>query len=103
MNYWIFIATIISILPIFFIREYNKTNNFYYILLSLLCYIVLTICYIKLLTNEHTGMIYTLLQVLQIILVVIFSKLIFHESLDTFKIIAVFFAILSIYFMELKR
>ena len=100
MNYyWITIASIIAILPIFFIKKFILTNNYFYILASLLCYCILIFSYIQLFKNK-VGTIYTLLQVLQVLIVVIGSLLLFKEKIDRNKILGIVFGLLCIYFLQ---
>ena len=101
MNYyWISIATIIAILPVFFIKQFIVTNNYFYILASLLCYCVLIFSYIQLFKQKKVGTIYTLLQVLQVLIVVVGSLLLFKEKIDHNKILGIAFGLLCIYFLQ---
>jgi multidrug transporter EmrE-like cation transporter len=100
---WIIIATIIAILPIFFIKQYNITNNSMYIILSLLSYIFLTICYINLLNNNEISTIYVILQILQILIVSILSIILFQENISVNKIIGIIFGCLTIYYLSITN
>ena len=107
MDYWIIvatiIATIIAILPVFLIRTYLKTGNLGYVVLSLLCYSILTFSYIKIFTlHESTGSIYTFLQILQILLVTVGSIVLLNETMELNKIIGIILGILSIYYLNIK-
>ena len=100
MNYyWITIASIIAILPVFFIKKFILTNNYFYLLASLICYCILIFSYIQLFKNK-VGTIYTLLQVLQVLIVVVGSLLLFKEKIDRNKILGIIFGLLCIYFLQ---
>ena len=100
MNYWIFIATIIAIIPVFFIKKYILTKNYKYILACIPLYIMLVISYINLFNDENVGTMYTILQILQILLVVIGGIIIFKERINFNKIIGIIFGLLSIYYLQ---
>ena len=100
MNYyWISIASIIAILPVFFIKKFILTKNYFYLLASLLCYCILIVSYIQLF-KKRVGTVYTLLQVLQVLIVVVGSLLLFKEKIDRNKILGIVFGLLCIYFLQ---
>ena len=100
MNYWIFIATVIALLPVFFIKKYILTKNYKYLLACIPLYLMLVISYINLFKNDNIGAMYTILQILQILLVVIGGIIIFKEKVDTNKVIGITFGLLSIYYLQ---
>ena len=101
MNYLItFIATIIAILPVVFIKKYIKTNNNIYLILSLVLYVLLIVAYIKLFSEGvDVSAVYTLLQILQILIVFFIGIIYFKESVTRNKIIGTIFGICGVYFL----
>jgi drug/metabolite transporter (DMT)-like permease len=99
MNYYLFLSTIIAILPIIFIKKYIKTKQIYNLLLALILYILLLLSYIKLFENADVSSTYTILQILQIFLVLIGGVLFFKESINITKIIGILLGSLSIYIL----
>jgi len=102
MNYYILLifATIIAILPVIFIKKYIKTKNNIYIILSTIAYLLLLLAYYNIFKlNFEISIVYTLLQVLQIIIVAILGIVFFKENITTNKIIGTIFGIGCIYFL----
>ena len=98
---WMIIATIIAIIPVYFIKKYIMTNNYFYIIITIFLYMILLYSYINLFTLSGEIMIvYTILQILQILLVVMIGMLIFNEKLTIKKIIGIVTGCISIYFLS---
>jgi hypothetical protein len=68
MNYYLFLSTIIAILPIVFIKKYIQTKEIYNLILALILYVFLLLSYIKLFETEQVSSTYTILQILQILI-----------------------------------
>lgn len=97
----VLIATIVALLPVYFIKMYinNKSKSYIlnpWLLLSLLSYIILMICYIKIFTTMDIASSYTILQILQIILVILIGYFIFNEKINLNKLIGIILGIVSI-------
>lgn len=97
--YIIIFATLIAILPIYFIKKYIITKNKLFIGLALSCYVLLILSYIKIFKTENIATSYTILQILQIIMVLIISRIIFNEKLTTNKYIGLILGSMSIYLL----
>jgi hypothetical protein len=70
MDYWIIIASIVAILPVYLIKEYLATDNFNYLFLAMLGYLILLISYVNIFKKGDVGTSYVMLQLVQILLVV---------------------------------
>ncbi len=99
MNLWIIIATIIALIPILLIKQYIITKNFNYLILALLTYIVLIICYINIFSHNIISTTYTILQILQILTMVIIGIILYKENINFNKIIGLILGIISIYLL----
>ena len=97
--YIIIFATLIAILPIYFIKKYIITKNKLFIGLALSCYVLLMLSYIKLFSTENIATSYTILQILQIVLVLIISRILFYEKLTTTKYLGIMLGSMSIYLL----
>lgn len=97
INILIIIASIIALLPVFFIKEYIKSNNKIYIILSLIGYTLLAFLYIQIFRQKEIITSYNLLQVLQILIVTIIGILIYKEKLNIKKSIGITLAVISCY------
>ena len=105
MNYLLLLtATIIAILPVFLIKKYIVTNNNMFLIIALFSYVLLLFTYLKLFkTNgEDISTIYTLLQILQILVVYFVGIFYFNEKTNLNKIVGTAFGIISIYFLLKK-
>ena len=102
MNYYLLliIATIIAILPVIFIKKYIITNNNIYAVLTLFMYVLLFLAYYNLFkSGREISIVYTILQVLQIVIVFVIGTLMFNESITKNKIIGTILGIGSVYFL----
>lgn len=93
------VASITALLPVFFIKKYIDSNQSLFLFLTILCYFVLMLLYIDIFSKTEISNSYTFLQVMQILIVVFVGIAFYHESLNTQKILGVFFAIISTYLL----
>jgi len=98
--YWLLFATIIAILPIYFIKQFLLTNEISNLFYALLLYIILIKSYIEIFKQKQISSSYTLLQITQILLVVIGSVIFFNEQLSYKKISGVLLGLLSVYLLN---
>ena len=91
---------IISIIPLALIKKYILNGNMLLLVLCLLFYSVMIAIYIKLLRNDGLSKVYTLVQILQVILVVLMGILFFNEKLSLNIIIGLLFGIVAIYLLN---
>ena len=99
MNYYLFIATIIAILPLIFIKKYINTKQVYNLIIALVLYIFLLLSYVKLFEKGELSSIYIILQILQIFLVLFAGVLFFKESINMTKIIGIILGSISVYLL----
>ena len=102
MLLWIILASLIALLPVFLIKKYTKTDNMMYIIFALCSYILLTYFYIKIFRVGELSTYYIILQILQIVLVIIGSMILFNEEINKRKIIGIILGIISIYILLKK-
>ena len=95
----IIIASIIAILPLYFIKKYIQTNKKLYIFITILLYYTLTFLYIKIFRKGEMSSYYIILQILQILIVVIMGLILFNETINIKKIMGIIFGIISINFL----
>jgi multidrug transporter EmrE-like cation transporter len=98
-NILLLFATTIAILPVFFIKKYILSNNMIYIILSIVAYIILIILYIELFKNYEISNNYVILQILQILLVIGASYLLYNEKLNNYQLTGVVMGISSIWLL----
>ena len=95
----IIIASIIALLPLYFIKKYIQTNKKYNIIISILLYCILTYLYINIFRKGEISNYYIILQILQILIVVLMGLLLFNEKINIKKIMGIIFGIISINFL----
>lgn len=95
----IIIASIIAILPLYFIKKYIQYNKKYYIGITIILYCILTYLYINIFRKGDLSSYYVILQILQILLVVVAGLLLFNEKINIKKIMGIIFGIISINFL----
>lgn len=96
---WIFLATLSPIIAMIFIKQYNLNYNFMYIILAAILYIILIVSYIKILKKIDIAIIYTLIQLFQVIAVVTFGIVFFGERINTKQIFGVLLALIATYLL----
>lgn len=98
------IATISALLPPIFIKKYtfNGDNKFGYIwlLISLILYIILIYSYVNIFDGRELGTYYIILQVLQIIIAIPISIILFKEKFSFMKILGIFLGASSIFILS---
>ncbi len=103
MNYNILLplvsSTIIALLPLIFIKKYIQSNKIIYLIITMILYFLLMLSYIKLFEKTELSSTYTILQILQILIVLFIGVLLFNESLTMNKIIGVILGLLSVYLL----
>ena len=95
------IGTISAILPVIFIKEYLISKEIIYLLISLICYLFLIMSYLNIF-KDNVSTSYTIIQILQIIIVIISGILFFKESLTKNQILGIVLGLVSIYFLMKK-
>jgi drug/metabolite transporter (DMT)-like permease len=95
----IIIASIIALLPLYFIKKYIQTNKKYNIIICILLYCILTYLYINIFRKGEISNYYIILQILQILIVVLMGLLLFNEKINIKKIMGIIFGIISINFL----
>ncbi|BCS82583.1 membrane protein [Cotonvirus japonicus] len=101
MNIWyIYLLTaIVAAVPLFMIQKYINTNNYIFLLITALLYLILIILYIIILKDHEISVIYPLTKILSIIIVVVFGYLFFNNKLCTKQIIGIIIGVIGIYLL----
>jgi len=96
----LFLQIIISIIPLALIKKYIISGNLWLLILCLICYSIMIAIYINLLRTNGLSKMYTLVQILQVLLVVLMGILFFNEKLSLNIIIGLLFGIIAIYLLN---
>ena len=95
---WLLTASIFALIPIILIKQYNATDNYIYLILSMMCYLILMITYINILKENISGK-YTILQIMQILIVSFIGIFYFREQINFIKMLGIIFAVISVYLL----
>jgi multidrug transporter EmrE-like cation transporter len=95
----IMLSTIVALLPLIFIKKYIQNKQIIHLIIAMILYFLLMLSYIKLFEQTELSSTYTVLQILQILIVLFIGILIFNESITINKLIGIIFGILSIYLL----
>ena len=98
-NTWIIIASLTAISATILVKEYTINNDNKYLILASSMYVLLMYSYIKIFKTSDISSMYTLLQIIQILIVVIFGIMFLNESITSNKIIGVGSGLLSVYLL----
>jgi multidrug transporter EmrE-like cation transporter len=96
---WILLATIIAICPTILIKEYTISDKTEYLIYALLLYICLICVYVKIYKDAELSNIYTILQISQIIVIILFGIVMYNEKINANKIIGISLGMSSIYYL----
>jgi multidrug transporter EmrE-like cation transporter len=99
---YLLLTAIFSAISIPFIKQYTITKNVLWLVLSLLCYIILIWLYTIILHMNNISIIYSILKVLDVLLVIAFGMLFFHETLTLQQIIGIILSIISVFIIIVK-
>ncbi len=100
LNSWLFIASISAVSTSILIKEYTVTNDNTYIYLTILAYLILMISYINIFQNNELSSTYTVLQIIQILLIIMFGYVFLNEKLNSKKIIGYISGLICIYLLN---
>jgi multidrug transporter EmrE-like cation transporter len=95
----ILLVTIIGLLCTLFVKKFCASNNNIFIILIIIFDIIYLYYYLQLLKQGTISSIYALLKVLSLVLIIIFSMVIFNESITLCKIAGIIFCILSLFLL----
>jgi len=97
--YWLLIATVIAITPIYFIKQYIFTGNNINLIYALVLYMILIKLYTEIFKQSQISSSYTLLQITQILLVVFGGVIFYNEQLSYKKISGIICGLLAVYLL----
>jgi multidrug transporter EmrE-like cation transporter len=100
MNIWFIIGSISAIVPIILIKEYIKTKNLLFLILTFFCYLLLIKSYLNIFNTNQVSTSYTFIQLLQILIVVFAGVLLFKEKLTLKMSIGIILALFAMYFLN---
>jgi multidrug transporter EmrE-like cation transporter len=100
MNIWYIIGSIAAIIPVILIKEYTVSKNNNLLLLCLLCYLILISSYVHIFNNKVMSSAYTLIQILQILIIVLSGIMLFKEKITSKTLFGIFLAIAAMYYLN---
>ena len=93
------VTSIIALIPIFFIKKYINTKNILNLYIAAFFYILLLLSYVKIFTRSEISTSYTILQVIQILIIALGGIFIYNEKLNINKILGILSGFICIYFL----
>lgn len=93
------ISSLIALTPIILIKEYIKSENYWYLFLALLCYVVLIVLYINIFKDSELSSTYTILQIIDVLTIVFIGICYYHESISTEKAVGISVSLFAIYLL----
>ena len=104
MIYYI-LGILFSIMPSIFIKEATKKNGLArlsFLILAVAGYMGLTFAYYKLFSDQYMAIIFSILNILSTITLVIVSYLFYNEKLGIKGYLGVIFGLLAVYLLSIK-
>jgi multidrug transporter EmrE-like cation transporter len=101
MNYLLLliITSIIALIPIIFIKKYINTKNINNLIVAGFFYLLLLLSYVKVFSQSEVTSAYTLLQIIQVLIIVFIGFIIYKETVSRDKIIGIGAGLICIYFL----
>lgn len=100
MDIWFIIGSISAIIPVILIKEYIIHKNILLIIMSLFCYLILMASYLHIFKVNKVSVSYTIVQIIQILMVVLSGILLFKEKINIKTIFGIFLALAAMYFLN---
>ena len=97
MDPYIIAATLVALAPLPLIKSYTVSGGDNKIFAALFFYSLLAYCYIKIFSETGVSKSYTLIQVLQVLVVVLFGYFFYSEEVNWLGIIS---GLISIYLLS---
>ena len=96
---WFVTAILASAAPLPFLKQYTKTNEIIWVILSFLSYAILIFAYIQLLQFANMEIIYALIKISAILLVVLTGVFIFDSPFNRTTFVGILLACISLYLL----
>ena len=97
----ILIAAITSALPITLVKQYNSTNEMKWLFFAIISYLILILCYIRLLkTDSNIATLYPFIKIISIFVVLFIAVYYYGEKLEWKHIIGVLLGAIGIYLLS---
>ncbi len=93
------VTSIIALIPIIFIKKYINTKNIINLFLAGFFYLLLLLSYVKVFSQSEVTTSYTLLQIIQVLIIVFIGFIIYKETISRDKIIGIVAGLICIYFL----
>jgi multidrug transporter EmrE-like cation transporter len=100
MDLFLIITSIIALIPIIFIKKYIVSHNIINLYIAGFFYLLLLLSYVKIFSHSEVSTSYSILQIIQILLIVIIGIFIYKESITTNKIIGIVSGIICLYYLN---
>ena len=98
--FWFFVAACAAAAPIPLIKMYTKTNEMYWIWLSIVSYATLIYAYSIILLDRNITIVYPILKVLSVLIVIGAGIVLFYNRLNLRSAVGILLGILSIYLLS---
>ena len=96
----IIILSIVSPLPILFISKYVETNQSYWIILTLLAYLISGYIYYRIALDRHIAIAYSIIKVLSIIFVTLIGIILLGHQITPKLCIGIIVGIICVYLLS---
>ena len=98
---WIICASITGALPVLLIKQYINKENYKYLMLAILSYLILFISYINIYKCKYNiSSVQPIISILQLFIIILISIIVFGEYLNRTKISGILCGFLAIYLLS---
>jgi multidrug transporter EmrE-like cation transporter len=99
---WYLLAATAAAVPIPLIKQYTLTNDFIWVILSIISYFFLVFAYVMILSTQDIASVYPFLKVLSVLIVVASGLLFFNSTLDIATVAGILLGAASLYLLSSK-
>lgn len=101
MNYQLLLITtsIIALIPIIFIKKYILSKNINNLFYAGFFYLLLLLSYVKIFSISEISTSYSILQIIQVLIIGFIGIVIYKESITVDKIIGIIAGIICMYYL----
>jgi multidrug transporter EmrE-like cation transporter len=98
---WIVVISIISASTTSLLHYYISQENVWWLILSIICSILLVFCYIPIIKESNSGILYTITKIVSIVLFLLIALLVWNEPILTRQWIGLVLAIASVVLLSI--
>ena len=95
-----FIISILSTISLVVLRYYNDTNHVGFLMTSFIAGVLITYLYLPIMKEPNSGVVCTNIKIISILMLLLFTRFVWKETLSIRQCFGVFAAIVSVFLLS---